>query len=112
MANSIVLSPIFETRFKRFKKKFPTLEKEFNEFALLLMQNPTMGVLITENVYKIRIASSDKNSGKSGGFRVITYLINEKEENTEINIIIIYDKSEESSFNKNEIKKLLKKLDL
>jgi mRNA-degrading endonuclease RelE of RelBE toxin-antitoxin system len=112
MANSIVLSPIFETRFKRFKKKFPTLESEFNEFALLLLQNPTMGVLITENVYKIRIASTDKNSGKSGGFRVITYLINKIENNTEINLIIIYDKSEEASFNKNQIKALLKNLGL
>ncbi len=112
MANSIVLSPIFETRFKRFKKKFPTLESEFNKFALKLLENPTMGILITENVYKIRIASTDKNSGKSGGFRVITYLVNKIENNTEINIIIIYDKSEEANFNKNQIKTMLKNLGL
>ncbi|HAH54342.1 MAG TPA: addiction module toxin RelE [Flavobacterium sp.] len=112
MANSIVLSPIFEIRFKRLKKKFPTLESEFNEFAMVLLKNPTMGTLITENVYKIRIASTDKNSGKSGGFRVITYVINKIENETEINMIIIYDKSEESSFNKNQIKTLIKNLDL
>ncbi len=94
---------------KRFSKKFPSLNRELLELKKILLENPKSGVLITENTYKIRLASSDKNSGKSGGFRIITYLIDEKEDGVEINLMLIYDKSEESSITKSEIIKIIKK---
>ena len=76
----------------------------------MLLENPKSGILITANAYKIRLASADKSSGKSGGFRVITYLIDEQENGIEINLLLIYDKSEESSINKSELVKIIKKL--
>ncbi len=109
MENRIVTLPIFDTRYKRFSKKFPSLNMELLELKKILLENPKSGVLITENTYKIRLASSDKNSGKSGGFRIITYLIDEKEDGVEINLMLIYDKSEESSITKSEIIKIIKK---
>jgi hypothetical protein len=42
-----------------------------------------------------------------GGFRVITYLIDEKENGFEINLMIIYVKYEESSIKKSEIIKII-----
>jgi len=109
MENRIVTLPIFDTRYKRFYKKFPSLNRELLELKKILLENPKSGVLITENTYKIRLGSSDKNSGKSGGFRIITYLIDEKEDGIEINLMLIYDKSEESSITKSEIIKIIKK---
>ena len=109
MENRIVTLPIFDTRYKRFSKKFPSLNRELLELKKILLENPKSGVLITENTYKIRLASSDKNYGKSGGFRIITYLIDEKEDGVEINLMLIYDKSEESSITKSEIIKIIKK---
>ena len=109
MKNNIFLTPLFESRYKRFKKKFPSLEAEIQELQNELIKNPKLGVLITSDVYKIRVPSADKNSGKSGGFRIITYLAEEKESGFEINLITIYDKSEESSINKETILKLIKK---
>jgi len=109
MENSIVTLPIFDTRYKRFSKKFPALNSELLELKKILLENPKSGVLITENTYKIRLGSSDKNSGKSSGFRIITYLIDEKEDGVEINLMLIYDKSEESSITKSEIIKIIKK---
>ncbi|WP_396169493.1 hypothetical protein [Flavobacterium sp.] len=109
MENRIVTLPIFDTRYKRFSKKFPSLNSELLELKKILLENPKSGVLITENTYKIRLGSSDKNSGKSGGFRIITYLIDEKEDGVEINLMLIYDKSEESSITKSEIIKIIKK---
>jgi mRNA-degrading endonuclease RelE of RelBE toxin-antitoxin system len=109
MENRIVTLPIFDTRYKRFSKKFPSLNRELLELKKILLENPKSGVLITENTYKIKLASSDKNSGKSGGFRIITYLIDEKEDGVEINLMLIYDKSEESSITKSEIIKIIKK---
>ena len=107
MKNRIVTLPIFDTRYKRFSKKFPSLNKELLELKALLLENPKSGILITENVYKIRLASSDKNSGKSGGFRIITYLIEEKVNGIEINLMLIYDKSEESTVTKTAILKII-----
>jgi len=78
MKNRIVTLPIFDKRYKRFSKKFPSLNKDLLVLKALLLENPKIGVLITENTYKIRLASTDKNSGKSGGFRIITYLIEKK----------------------------------
>ena len=109
MKNRIVTLPIFDTRYKRFSKKFPSLKMELLELKKTLLENPKSGILITENTYKIRLASFDKNSGKSGGFRIITYLIDEKEDGIEIVLLLIYDKSEDGSFNKTEIIKIIKK---
>ena len=109
MKNRIVTLPIFDKRYKRFSKKFPSLNKDLLVLKALLLENPKIGVLITENTYKIRLASTDKNSGKSGGFRIITYLIEEKEDGIEINLMLIYDKSEESAVTKTEILKIMKK---
>ena len=108
MKNKITTIPIFDTRYKRFAKKFPSLESEMLALKKELLKNPKQGILITENAYKIRLASTDKNKGKSGGFRIITYLIEEKENETEIVLLLIYDKSEESSYNKSEVIKIIK----
>lgn len=109
MKNEITTIQLFDIRYKRFIKKFPTLEAEMLQLKNDLLENPKTGVLITNNTYKIRLASTDKNKGKSGGFRIITYLIEENETGTEIILLIIYDKSEESNYDKNAVIKIIKK---
>lgn len=109
MKNKIFTLPVFDSRYKRFSKKFPSLENELFELKEQLLENPKIGTLITDNTYKIRLASSDKNSGKSGGFRIITYLVEENSVGFEINLLLIYDKSEESIIKKTEIIKIIKK---
>lgn len=42
--------------------------------AIQLKENPAMGTEIGPNIYKIRLAISGTNKGKSGGARVITIL--------------------------------------
>ena len=74
------------------------------------MQNAELGEPLGANLYKIRLASSDKGKGKSGGFRIITYLVREKENICEIFLIIIYDKSEEGSIKKPLLLKLAKSI--
>ena len=60
------------------------------------------------NIYKVRVADEAKGKGKSGGFRVITYLIEENAASTDIYLITIFDKSEESSIDKDDIKEIIK----
>nr|WP_244950900.1 type II toxin-antitoxin system RelE/ParE family toxin [Pedobacter suwonensis] len=54
----------------------------------------------------MRLAVKSKGKGKSGGYRVITYLQIENE----INMIYIYDKSEEATITKKDIQKIIESL--
>jgi hypothetical protein len=40
-----------------------------------LESDPTMGTDLGQNIYKIRLAIAGTNKGKSGGARVITYVV-------------------------------------
>ncbi len=55
-------------------------------------------------MYKIRMANSSRNIGKSGGFRVITYFI---DENNVVYLVEIYDKSSIESISVQELKDVL-----
>jgi hypothetical protein len=105
--NVIPLSP-FSTAYKRFLKKFPSLKKEFIELEKTLTAEPKTGESLGAGLYKIRLASKDKNAGKSGGFRVITYLVTETKTETNVYLLKIYDKSEDATFKTPFLIKLVK----
>ncbi len=69
---------------KRFKKKFKSIDQDFEALKIQLLQHPDMGSSLGSNLYKVRMPSSNKVSGKSGGFRVITYLIQQNNNETTI----------------------------
>ncbi len=98
MANSIKYSSIFEKYFKRYKKKYRSLETDIEALESLLLENPELGTHLGNGLYKIRLSVKSKNRGKSGGFRVITYLVAEDNTGTEITLLILYDKSEIENF--------------
>jgi hypothetical protein len=56
-----------------------------------LTNKPETGTLLGNNTYKIRLAIKSKGKGKSGGGRIITYMLTE---DREIYFLTIYDKSE------------------
>ena len=61
---------------------------------------------------KIRMAVQSKGKGKSGGVRVITYLIDQTNEQVTIELLDVYDKSEVSSLSDKELRDLLKRCGL
>ncbi len=83
-------------------KKFVSLKDELFALETQLLENPRMGTLIHQNIYKIRLAVKSKGKGKSGGLRVISYVVevqiqveeNIKEQEISIFLLTIYDKSE------------------
>ena len=110
MANQVVPTELFEAKFKRLKKKFRTLQEEMKELISVLEETPATGESLGSGLYKIRLASKSKGKGKSGGFRVITYLLTDTGEGTDIYLIMIYDKSEESSVKKDTLLKIVNAL--
>lgn len=74
MAFEVVLTPDFKKELKHIAKKHKQILKDLTKLIDELAENPTMGTDLGQNVYKIRLAISGTNKGKSGGARVITYV--------------------------------------
>ena len=107
MSYRIIAISVFEKQFKRLYKKYPSLKSDFKELIEQLNSNPTSGIPLGNNCFKIRLKINSKNKGKSAGARVIThvYLSNET-----IYLLSIYDKSELESITDKEIKDLLSQI--
>ena len=103
----VVPTPRFLRQVKKLKKKYKSLVSELIEFEDSLSENPNQGTDLGNNTYKIRLAIESKNSGKSGGARIITYVITEQKE---VYLVSIYDKSEISTIKDSDIKKLIKEV--
>ena len=91
MSYSVIPSGKFKKEAKRLIKKFPSLKQELLELSIILSQQPDTGTSLGNDIYKIRVAIKSKGKGKSGGVRVITYVVTE---NKEVYLLTIYDKSE------------------
>ncbi len=92
---AIIVTANFEREAKKLLKKYPSLKQEIFDLSEKLRHNPGLGVKLSHNVYKIRVAVKSKGKGKRGGLRVITYVVLNKleEETTEVYLVSVYDKS-------------------
>jgi mRNA-degrading endonuclease RelE of RelBE toxin-antitoxin system len=97
MTNNLHLTEFFIRRAKRLLKKYHTLNDSLRDLEQRLIENPKLGDSYGANIYKVRLADESKGKGKSGGFRVVTYLIEQNNESTDIYLVTIFDKSEEAS---------------
>ncbi len=73
-----------------------------------LQKNPTLGTPLGQDCYKIRLAIKSKGKGKSGGARIITYLVTDNEE---VILLTIYDKQGKDNISEKELKELLDDLE-
>jgi len=95
----------FEKQAKRLIKKYISLAKELRELGESLRMNPEQGSYIGEGCYKVRLSIASKQKGKSGGARVITYVVLKHEV---LYLLSIYDKSEKENLTQKELLELLK----
>ena len=107
MSYNILPTSKFSKEIKRLIKKFPSLKSEFANLISLLSENPTTGTSLGENFLKIRIAIASKNKGKSGGAKIITYLILKDKS---VFLLTIYDKAEKQNITEKELKELIKEI--
>lgn len=102
----VYFTPIFEKKFKRYKKKYLSIE---SDLKLLIDRLPFAGAIdLGGGVFKYRLSVKSKNKGKSGGFRIISFEILITQDQKNITLLTIYDKSEQSSITKKEIAGILK----
>jgi mRNA-degrading endonuclease RelE of RelBE toxin-antitoxin system len=91
----------FAKDIKDLKKKYRSIDSDFETFIESLLENPFQGDGLGNDCYKVRMAIKSKNRGKSGGARVITCV---KIINETIYLLSIYDKSSQSTIKDNELK--------
>ena len=97
----------FEKEAKRLGKRYMSMKSDIASLSEELLANPHLGTDLGGGLRKIRMAITSKGKGKSGGARVISFTVVVVEE-TEINLLYIYDKAERSSISKKEIEELLR----
>jgi mRNA-degrading endonuclease RelE of RelBE toxin-antitoxin system len=107
MSYNVIPTPTFKSQAKKLTKKFPSLKRELSELNATLSQTPATGTALGNNIFKIRLAVKSKGKGKSGGMRIITFMI---DKNKEIYLLTIYDKSEIASINDRGIKFIIRQI--
>jgi mRNA-degrading endonuclease RelE of RelBE toxin-antitoxin system len=106
MTYKIYTIDYFDKQLKKLVKKYPSLKSEIIELINSLKENPNLGTPIGNNCYKIRLAISSKGKGKSGGARVISYVVFV---DNHIFLLSIYDKSNQDSISDTQLLQLLEK---
>lgn len=104
MSFNINVTSNFLKELKQLSKKYPSLKKDIAELGKELEQRPESGKHLGHNLYKIRLTITSKGRGKSGGARVITYIISNDEE---VWLISIYDKAEYDTADVSTLLKIL-----
>ena len=103
MSYRIETIPRFEKDVKKLKKKFPNIKKDLMDFIRVLSENPETGVPLGKNIFKARIPNSSIPTGKSGGFRVITYY----EVGDTVYLVTIYSKTEQDTILTEKLKRIV-----
>lgn len=95
----------FERQLKRYRKKFLSIETDLKSFISDLDKLPKTN--LGGGFYKYRLAVKSKNTGKSGGFRIITFEVIISDILKNAVLITIYDKSETDSVSLDKIRDIL-----
>ena len=74
MGITIVPTEDFIKELKHISKKHPGILSDIAILSAKLKENPTLGTNLGQNVYKIRLAISGTNKGKSGGVLLLALL--------------------------------------
>ena len=102
MSFRVFASHKFRAQAKRLTRKYPSLNSELDELSEQLAKNPTLGTPLGHDCYKIRLAVKSKGKGKSGGMRIITWVV--FQEYHIVSLLSIYDKSEQDTVSNQELR--------
>jgi mRNA-degrading endonuclease RelE of RelBE toxin-antitoxin system len=96
--------------YKKCNKIFDDIENFVND---LKKSSQAIGDKLQEflslPVYKARIKNTSANKGKNGGFKIIYYVFDKK---NELNILALFSKNEKENISKEEIIQILKEKNL
>lgn len=94
----------FKKDVKKLYKKNKKLPQDLKTLNTTLHENPKIGIELSSKLYKVRLENSSSNTGKSGGFRVIYYYIDEDEN---LYLLKMYSKTEIENIKEEVLIKIL-----
>ena len=97
---------LFDKQAKKLGKKYRNLKTDLKSFINNFDTLHQSSTTIQKNLYKIRVANSSKNRGKSAGYRIYYYI--QLKETTYL--LTIYDKSEVEMIDENLLIDLIENL--
>lgn len=102
---NLIIKPLesFTKSAKKLAKKYKNIGADLKTLHFELKNNPSVGISIGKNCFKIRVVNSSIPTGKSEGFRVIYYY---KIEN-KIYLMDIYSKSEMENISEDRIVEII-----
>jgi len=104
MSYKVVVLPEFANNLKKLAKKYKKIKNDFKGLIKELEDNPNAGIHLTNNCYKIRVSNSSIPTGKSGGFRVIYYYL---DNNNNIFLMSIYSKTQQENISDSNLIEIL-----
>ena len=97
--------PLFDKKLKHYKKKNPLLKRDYSKLLDLLEENPNPTTTpLKDKVYKIRMANSSSNKGKSAGYRVYYFY---KDSKDTLLLFYMHSKSDEPNINDVRLDRLI-----
>lgn len=106
----VIATKSFIRSAKSIARKYRSFNADYQKFVAELSENPAMGVDLGGGFRKVRMAISSKGKGKSGGCRVITFDMLEK--NGCLYLIYAYDKSDYDNVEMAVIKEIVAEMGL
>lgn len=110
MTYKVILSTTFKRSLRRLKRRYPHVQDDMSEAVTLLQKSPRLGVVIPNGhgVRKMRVRNRDARRGKSGGYRLIYYVVDEPQE--QLTLLFAYSKSDRSDVSQAELQTFLEAL--
>jgi len=102
----VVEQLLYQKAFKKLSKTYKNIDKDVDKFLESIKEKDDLGIELKSNIFKVRVANSDKNRGKSVGYRLISYLAIIK---NELHLLYIYDKSKLVNLTEKEIDEIILK---
>ena len=101
---SVLKTDYFNKIVKNLSKRYRNIEYDIDYFIDNIESIEYLGTAIGKHIYKTRIKNSDNKKGKSGGYRIISYL---RLVDKELTLIYIYSKSDYDNIDEKLIDKLV-----
>jgi hypothetical protein len=103
---TVVEQELYRKAFKKLSKIYRNIDLDIEYFLKSINTKEDLGIELKSNLFKVRIKNSDKNKGKSSGYRLISYLAVIE---NELHLVYIYDKSKLVNLTEKEIDELVAK---
>jgi hypothetical protein len=103
---TVVEQELYKKAIKKLSKTYRHIDLDVKDFLESINTKEDLGIELKSNVFKVRVANSNKNKGKSAGYRLISYF---KIIENELHLLYIYDKSKLVNVTEKQVDELITK---